>query len=72
MMEWGEFLPQPIRQMLLNMSRFMFRNVFAEDSIDPVIENEKFFFAFKIMMDQLKKEELYKTECPLEVHWHFL
>ena len=42
--------------MLLNMSRFMFRNVFAEDSIDPVIENEKFFFAFKIMMDHLSKE----------------
>ena len=58
--------------MLLNMSRYLYKNIFAEDSANPIIENEKFFFAFKIMIKHMPKEELFKTECPLEIHWNFL
>ena len=48
--EWGSFLPDRVRQMLLNMSRYFFDNILAADSLNPNIANEKFFTAFKIFI----------------------
>ena len=47
---WGTFLPERIRQMLLNMSRYFFDNILAADSLDATRANEKFFGAFKIFI----------------------
>lgn len=47
---WGEFLPERIRKMLLNMSRYFFDNLLTGDSLDATLMNEKFFGAFKIFI----------------------
>ena len=48
--DWGDFLPDRVRQMLLNMSRYFFDDILAADSKDPILANEKFFAAFKVFV----------------------
>ena len=72
MVSWGTFLPERIRQMLLNMSRYFFDNLLAADSLDATTANEKFFSAFKIFIQNSSTAELFESVEPLRLHWHFL
>ena len=45
---WGNFLPERIRQLLLNMSRYFFDNLLAADSHDPYNASENFFKTLKV------------------------
>lgn len=48
--DWGDFLPDRVRQMLLNMSQYFFDDILAADSLDPILANEKFFAAYKVFI----------------------
>lgn len=69
---WGNFLPDRVRQLLLNISRYYLDNILAADSLDQNLATEKFFATIKIFIQNTRKEDLFRSRSPLQIHWHFL
>lgn len=58
--------------MLLNMSRYFFDNLFAAETLDPVIAYEKFLVAFKVFIEHLRVDELFENHSHNKcLQWNF-
>ena len=63
---WGTFLPQPIRSMLLNMSRYFYDDLLSSEGQASFVANEKLFGAVKVFISNSAAcNELFESKTPL-------
>ena len=69
-----QFLPNKVRQLLLNMSRYYFDDLLSANSLNSIIAHESFLAAFKVFIDHSPAEELFDEMLVDELHvqWNFL
>ena len=72
MVQWGEFLPQKVQSLLLNMSRYLFDDLLSAENCDQVRTNKSFLGAFKVFFQYMTKNELIESSAPLRMQWNFL
>lgn len=71
--DWGTFLPQRIRTLLLNMSRYFFDDILAANNHSDAVASENFFGALEIFVKGAANlNELFASGDHVQLHWPFL